>query len=360
MLRLFWQEIQTVAVALLVAILIWVFADSANVRGNTVSADVQLVSPPGKTLLIEPALLHNVSITFQGSAGQLAEMESLIQHPLRLEVDDVPGSPTQPLDLKGLLPKVITELGVHVTEVVPPRIDKIDIEKLVRCDLPVTIVTESKTVPANTLELAGPPVSSVKQVAVQLPERFLRLVEQKKIELVADLQAQVQHPGASAPALQDNVEQSLEVPLVLTPQWWPVDDDTRGLLLRCKPDPATATITFTPRRNRDKLHCSVPIILGKPPTADERFIVKLAAGSDTIPADIEGPADVIKQVREGKVQVSALLKLKFEDFPVKGDASGSKAILWQMPPEVKVLAPSPEPTVDYTITERRHDTTPAP
>jgi hypothetical protein len=345
MFRLFWQEFQTAGVALLAAILIWVFADSATVSDHTIPADVQLVSPPDKALLIDPPLLRNVSITFQGSASQLAQMQSRL---LRVEVDAIPGNPLQTLNLRALLPNAVADLGVHITDV--GRVGPIHIESLVRRDLPVDVLT-------GDMELADTPRCNVKQVTVQLPEHFVQLVEQKNIEVVADLQ----HRGPNAPPLQDNVEQSAELPLVLTARWGPVDDDTRELLSRCKPDPATATITFTPRHRRDKLHnWSVPITLDKPPSVDENFFVKLV-GSDTIPADLEGPAYVIDQIRKGTVQVRAQLVLKFEDFPIRGETpKESKAILWQMPPDVKVLSPTPEPTVYYSITERRRDPAPAP
>jgi hypothetical protein len=356
MLRLLWQEAQTAAVALLVAVLIWVVADNANVKPDHVSANVQLVSPPGTTLLIEPPLVP-VTISFEATAAQAQEMHALAaQSPsLRLQVPDaIPGHPNQTIDLWDGLSKlpVITTLGVTVRDVSPARAEAVRVENLVRRDLPVVVS-------AGDLELAGPPVSSVKLVAMQLPESVLPLVERKKIELVADLQAQVHPRGSPAAPLLENVEQSVEVPLVLTPQWEPVDDITRSLLLACKPSPASTTITFTLRHKREALpHWPVPVVLGLPPAEMDRVAIKLTDPRALITADIEGPTDAIDQIRKGTLQVSALLNLKFQD--IEGQTKGSKAVEWRTPADVTVLSPTPPPMVDYTITERRRDPTPAP
>ena len=100
MFRLLWQESQTAAVALLVAILTWVFADSANVRIDKVWADVQPISPPGTTLLIDPPIIGKIGITFEASASQDQEMHELAQKggPLHLKVSAVPGGIRVDLD----------------------------------------------------------------------------------------------------------------------------------------------------------------------------------------------------------------------------------------------------------------------
>ncbi len=161
-------SIKTAAVVAIVTILVWVVAESASVRTETISTTIT----PGSTseLAVEVAspigFDGTVSVTIDGSTARLDAATRTLRSAMRLE-PGMPGisreSGDHPLDLRRVLQDsaALAESGVRVVSVDPPSIT-LRVEPMVTKTLAVRVVVPD-------LELEGPAQPEPPAVDVRMP-----------------------------------------------------------------------------------------------------------------------------------------------------------------------------------------------
>jgi hypothetical protein len=181
--------LKTFGVVALVTMLVWVVAESASVRSESISTSIV----PGSTddLAVEFAAPlgfdGTVAVTVDGATGRLDAATRALRTALRLE-PGMPGVPRDagehPLDLRRVLQQspALSESGVRVVSVEPPSIT-LRVEPMISRSLPVRVVVPD-------LELEGPPEPMPPAVLVRLPSSMA-----EKLPADATVTAAVEGPA---------------------------------------------------------------------------------------------------------------------------------------------------------------------
>ncbi len=321
-----WQEIQTLAIAAMFAVLMWVYAEGETINIHTLRLDVQLIAPPGQSLVIEPQTIRQVSLTVRAATSQWAQIQELERKAFALEVADDPGQQQQAVALRERLrtDARITGLGGTVVDVQGDD-PQVYVERLETLSLPVTVAP-------GALELTGQTRVSPETAAVTAPASAL--------EQLRDVVLQASLAGVSDQSLPENVAVTREVPLLLPPTL---------TIPHTTITPSRATVTFAVLKRMEAATLKlVPIWVVLPPSETARFSVDLSDENRFLrDLTISGPRDVVASIKAGEVNVWAALRLSADELE---RGVGSKALELTLPPGVTLSGPSP--VVPFTIVRK--------
>lgn len=328
------QKIETYVIVTIIAALIWLYAESENVKPYPPFAvNVQFVAPVGQNLLIQPARPQRVTLSVRCATSQYAALEQMAEEgSLRVAIDADPDSPEQVVILsqKRLDETRIGDLGITITDVQPTTFD-LRVERLEEVALSIS---PDSVVPAG-VQLAAPPVIEPPQVGLFLPVSLA--------VRAAELHLNARIDDATMQRLEENVPQELTVPITLPAM---LRDELAGFTPAI--NPKTARVTVTVRKQSDTyLHSSVPILILAPWTELEKYRIRIENDRRVLDQDVEltGPSDVIERIRTGQERVWAELRLTADDLE---SGVNSKQLSIAVPPSVRV--DSPLPRVNFTIT----------
>ncbi len=340
--RSMWEKVQTYFIVTLVAVLIWLYSESENVKlQKPLQLTVQFVAPPGQEMFIVPATRQQVQLTVSSATSQYDHLQRLQVKPIELIVTDDPDNPQQTVVLRDkLLNSPVGDLGVSIVDLQPRTLD-LRVERIEQVTVPIS--TESIVPPGA--QLASAPVIVPSEVTVGLPASLVYDLDNLKVEAKVD-------PDNVA-RLEENVPHKLTVPLTL-PGY------LRDQLFGKAPDitPPTASITITIRKQTDTHTLTgVPILITAPWYELKRFAVQLQDDQRVLSEDVRltGPSDVIDQIRKGESRVLAELRLSADDLESR---ITTKQLFLNVPTGVRVESTIPH--VNFTITPIADSAAPRP
>ena len=308
------SKIQNYAIVTLVAILIWLYSESENVKlQKPLRFSVQFVAPPGQQLLIlpldklqaiAPTSKQQVDVTVQSATSQYAQLQQLQRTPIHLTVTEDPDHPTQIVDLRDmLLDSPLGNLGATFQAVEPRRV-RLRVERIEPVTMPVRVVV------ADGIQLASNPTTELTESVVHLPAS----IAQRRTDLT--LEARVEREAANR--LDPNVPHAMVVHLGLSPAD-ALPEDLRQLLGQTTIEitPPTTTVTITIRKQTDSLVLtSLPILLTGPWSDLQRFSIEIEGGQRILTDEvhISGPSDTIESIEQGQLKIWAELRLTADDL----------------------------------------------
>lgn len=338
-------KIQTYAIVTLVAVLIWLYSESENVKlQKTLRFTVKFVAPPGQQLLIlpldklqaiAPTSNQQIDLTVRCATSQYAQLQRLQMTPIELTVTEDPDNPTRIVDLRDMLrDSPLGDLGATFQTIEPRRVP-LRVERIEPVTMPVRVVV------GEGIQLASSPMAEPAESVVSLPAS----VAQHRTDLT--LEARLEREAANR--LDPNVPRAMVVPLVLS-STDTLPKDLRQLLRQTTTEiaPAATTVTVTIRKQTNHLSLtSLPILLTGPWSELQRFSIEIEGGQRVLPVEvrISGPSDVIDRVEKGQLKVWAELRLTADDLESR---ITSKQLHINVPHNVHV--DSTIPLLQFTIT----------
>ena len=356
-----WERIQLYVIVTMITVLIWLYAESENVKQQEpLGFNIHFVSMSGQRLVIDRPALEPVRIIVRCATGQYAQLRELLSQPLELSVSQeqaVRRERPPSKDAKGLQPhydlvvpvdiqdwleeSVIGELGVTFVDVQPSTVE---LQVAVLQD--VTLPISADRLVEDALQLTAPPILDPSEATFQIPRNYLQDINGDPVAPLGMKLQLTQLKKDIIETLDENVPRVLTVPLEpavdFQDNWW---------LGYSKISPANINVTITIRKQTDTLElASVPILLVAPWSQLQRYSVVLEDNQHllTRPISIAGPSDVIEKIRQGQVKVWAELRLTAEDLE-KGITSQQVHI--NIPPNVQIE--SAIPVVHFSVTAKQ-------
>ena len=326
------DKIETYLIVTVITLLIWLYAESENVkRYPPLPINVQFVPATGP-LSIQPSKPQQVWVTVQCATSQYAKFERLAKAaPIELQVHEVSSGPDQVLILSQMLRQTqISDLGIHIVDVQPPTIP-VRVERLEE----VTLTVSTQSIVPKEIQLAEPPTLEHATATVLVPASAVEAIG--KVQLQATL-----NPGVLE-RIEENVPTQVDVHLTL-----PEDIATQLNLKKVmiSPTKTRAGFTIRKRQNKETLK-SLPILLLGPWLEMQRFNVEIEGGRRVLNDDVQvaGPSDVMEQIRKGEKRVWAELRLTVDELESR---ISNKQVYINLPEGVTVE--SAIPRVNFEIT----------
>ena len=354
-----WDKVQSYSIVTLITVLIWLYAESENVKQQKpLEFKIHFAPPASQDLAIDDPILDNVRIIVRCTTGQYARLREMLDQPLELTVsreqavrrarldEDGPPGPRPaydlvvPVDVQDWLESsAVGELGVSFVDVQPASVD-LQVAVFERVSLPVS----ADRLVDDPRQLASPPILERGEATMQIPLSYLEDIDGNPIQPQIKLQVRPLKKEFLE-TLDENVPRKLAVPLeppvALRDGWW---------LAHSTINPPNVEVTVTIRNQTDNLELSsVPIWLAAPWSQLQRYSVVLENDQFFLlkPISIAGPSDVIAKIRDGQVKVWAELRLSADDLETR---INSAQIYLNVPANVQIE--SAIPVVHFTITPR--------
>ncbi len=321
----------------LVAMLVWLYAESENVKPHDLEVQVRFVAAAGRNLLIhadKPTL--SVKLKVRCNTAQLSQLEQLIAKgpfPIPLTQDPAAPDDQQQILLKQRLASLplIANLGVTVTEARPPQI-AVTVRRLEQMKLNINATADGDT---QLQDVVIEPAEAL----IHLPSDQLASLSQSDL-LIAHLSAAVLEP------LELNQTHTIENVPLLAPLSVRSDD--------ARIDPVTATVTFTiTKQTREAVISSVAVRMVMPAAAAQQYDVTLLNEQDQLLRGLKivGPHDLVDQITQRQIKIWADLRLDADEL-AKGVGKESISVVphIQKPDKVKIVEP-PQP-IKLRITVR--------
>lgn len=317
------SQLRSAAMAALVAMLIWVFAEGESISSRTVMATVNFPTEPTGDVLIraqDPNFRGSASVRLEGTTRTIDNAAAFVGSRIRL----IPGSsgvPSTPgkgaVDLREAISNMpeLRGLGSTVASVEPKQV-MVEVIKLVSREVPVRV-----EFPPD-LALEGEAVASPANITVRVPEAelgrlgegafavaFLDSFDLRRLrsESTVSIQVLVRAPESLAGV----------VPLIVTPE--------------------QVAVSVRMQRRVETLKIpTVPVWFSLPPTEDAgKWVVEL---QDKFLTDVTltGPVEELAKVRTGQITMRAMIELSTDDLE-KGVTS-KPAIFPGLPPGVTAAA----------------------
>lgn len=332
------SQLKAALIAILVAVLVWLFAEGESLATRTVDMTVSLHSDPGGDLVIKPE-----DPNFRGVARVRLEATTRLLDTVANAVGDrlvltpgTPGVPTEPgerrvVDLREALSNLpeLKGLGSTVVDVQPRQI-VVRVTRLVTREMPVRVELPQ----GFDLPLDGEPTLATGTVMVRAPEQALAAIPEGTFIPAKVSEEQVRRLKSDGPqtvtaTAQLPVGLRSVTPVTLTPE-------TLGVTLRIRSRVETLKLA------------TVPVWYSLPPTEDGgKWNVQV---QDKFLSDVSitGPSEEIQRIRAGQAGVKAVVELSSDDLS-KGVTS-KQATFTGLPAGLSANAPST--TVRLRISQR--------
>lgn len=335
-----WQKLQTYIFVTVITALIWLYAESENLREDTVYADIEFVAPAGRQLLIDPRQPQGaVLVTVRGPTTQMARLtREEGEDPIQLELVDDPTAetPMREVDLFEELKKHprYLSLGIQVTEVVPRRVN-VRVERYATRELPVEAPAPGE------FQFTETPIVDPAQATIRMPASLMsaipddaRIVAKLEPKDLAQRQVNIQHVIVNVP--------------LLLPGAQGID--------RSAISPTAATVTLTiSQKTKQTAPMSLPIKINVSISELQRYDVQLVDQSDPWIRNVvlSGPNELIDQINDANktIKVWAELRLDTDDLDkAAGKESASANVYLNVPPGI--LPAEPPAAIKYRVTKK--------
>lgn len=342
----FLRELLTILMVTIVAALIWAFAEAESLRKGEATAE--LYFDPGAASdrhlsLKAPAVeagnseLVRLTVHLEGTAASVDEAERILKKPLRFDPYDksLPVSPGEhALDMRAILAghSDLARVAASIASV-EPAIVPATVEELVTRDVDVKVdVASGQTDGAPEPKPARATLKMSRVVADTLPKDLVAIasLEGPQLERLV--------PGRRETI--PGVRLSLPAPF----------KDSKSI--RIDPSTVDVQLVLTVRTPTSKpLNVPVQVVLAS--VEQKRWDITFDPRYQFVPdVTVTGPAEIVRQIEERKIQVVALLQLSFNEL--EGAAVQTKEVVFStMPPtQTPLRFDAPSKAVTFTISKR--------
>jgi hypothetical protein len=324
------SKLWAAALAAMVALVVWFFAEGESVSSRTVVVSVSFPLEPVGDLLVRPdaGFKGVVRVTLEGTTRTIDLAAAAVGGEIQLKpgspgVPDAPGQ--QSVDLRealGSLPK-LKGLGSTLAQVEPKAV-VVNVVKLATKEVPVTVELGAE-IPLDVEPTCSPAV-----VTVRVPADKVGALSNQTPAVAVVGGAELRRILARGNAVFANGGMQIVQGLVRAP------DASMGI----EPiliSPEQVTVTLRLKRTVATLKMpTVPVWVCLPSTEDSgKWIVEV---QDKVVTDVTltGPAEELERIRSGEIAVRAVVELSGEDL---AKAATSKAATFPgLPPGVSATA----------------------
>ncbi|QOJ00240.1 MAG: hypothetical protein HRU70_06960 [Phycisphaeraceae bacterium] len=334
------QRVPMLIVVTLISATVWLFAESESLREKEISLPIEFASEPGSSLLLEVSDGQNwrdrALVSVRGSTSALSALEEQAKRAIRL-TPDREGMPSLSgetlLDLRDVLTRTpeIGGRGLRITRIEPSAI-RVWIDEQVTKELEVVV-------DAGSADLDGVPRPSVTRARLRMPKSQERILR-------ADARVTARVAPESLTALVPGRKETLTGVRLLPPI------ELSGLPARhIRVEPSSASVELT-LRNRTAQHTlqQVYIQVSLPPRDVGQWDVKIEndrAFFENVVAT--GPAELIGELKAGRMSAVALLQLSYEELNRR--ESAVRPVFMTIPPSSLVFTVD-NPIVKVSATRR--------
>lgn len=342
----FISEIFTLLLVTLVAALIWAFAEAESLRKDEVTVEVFFVPEAAADrhlTLKSPAELigtsYRVSLTvhLEGTAASVDEAGRILRKPLQFTPysKSLPTTPGEHnLDMRAILAAHadVQRVSASIASVEPAVVPAL-VEELVMREVDVSVQLA-------TGQTDGQPEPKPSRVAIRAPRAIADTFPKDLVAIAA----------IDAPQLERLVPSRREtlagVKLTLPPPF----NDSKAI--RIDPPNIDVQLVLTVRTPTSKpMNVPVQVVLAS--VEQKRWDISFDPRFQFIPdVTVTGPAEIVRQIEDRKVQVVALLQLSFNEL--EGATTQTKEVVFSTLPPIQ--APlrfnAPSKAVTFTIGRR--------
>lgn len=334
-----WMKLQlklpTIALAGVVAMMIWLYAEGENLREETFSIEVRFIDPTSGKLAIEPQT-RTVTVTAQAPNATFSALRRI--RDVRLNVEEKADLETYPIQTVVLRERLASSpefirLGAGVVKT-DPESTPISVQRLEEVTLPVRAVY-------GEVDLKSAPIVEPAQVTIMVPA--------SRVSAVRDLPLQVVIDSPMVASMTPNTPQTLETSFVMSDELVAALGD---YVLAVALPKARVSLTL---RSQEEIyeHPSIPIRVVAPWTLFNEYMVDLIDQVALEGVVLRGPRQAIEQIRSGERKVWVDIELTSKDFetPLTSASANLAAPLG-------VFSEKPMPNVEIRITRRQARPTP--
>ncbi len=279
------EKIETYFIVTVIAVLIWLYAEGANVKQVTRQPiQVRFVAPPGQQdeYAVFPADPIRANVSFQGSSSQIQRFQKLATEPFDVVVDPGDADNTERVVLleNELEQAGFGDLGVSLGEV-DPTTHTVTLKRLVTVPMEVRVETGSGRFSDNP-----PPTPTPDTVYATVPADVADDI--RGIKAVARLDRVVPE------TLTPDIEQvQRDVPLEF-PAAVRLDDP------RVNVDRRQVQVNYAARKLDDSLTLPrVPLFVNVPVSVQQQYVIRPVPEQNFLTdVELRGPADVIARIRD--------------------------------------------------------------
>jgi hypothetical protein len=340
------RNLGAIVITTIVAVLVWLFAESESLRSREVTAEVSLTTDGQGdrlvTLGVNPGWTGRVALTLTGPAGTLERVERRLREGVRLTAG-MPGVPaevgTRTVNLREALRNLplVRESGVTVSRADPAEL-VVEVDSLRQVEARVVI-------DAGEAELDGVPEASPPVVLLRGPGRALDRIAAAGREPTVTARVE--------PASLRNLVPGRRETIARVPLRPPAElEGVPGTRI----EPASAEVQLTLRSRMAQVELpAVPVGVWLSASEMARFEVVVRPEDQFIRnVRVSGPSDLIAQVRSGELKVAATVMLGFEEL--EHGITSKDAVFNLLPTPLRVEADSR--LVRFTIRRREPNGTP--
>lgn len=314
------SQIGTFFTVTAVTLLVWLYAEDANIQAYTEQAvRVQFVLPGGVEGLITPSEPLTVLVDFDGSNGQFQQFDDARGEVILVElpIDQTLDLQTIDIDLRDEIEQAdrLKQLGINVTSVTPER-SSVTFEKILDMTLDVKIRQRTGAIKLASATFTDP--EQPPRVTFQLP------ASQASRLGGADATAWIDE--ADVATLEKGTPQQITVSLELP-------EELEGLQRSI----STVDLLVTVADDRDTVKIDRrPILLSYPPSINERYIIELEESDRFITAfELEGPRDQIAMIKSDPASKEVWASVRLSN--AEADAAVANGGVLSKP--VEIIAP---------------------
>lgn len=294
-----WTRIGNILLVTLLTLLVWMWAEGESLTSGSAAPRVQVVPPPGGELAVrvdDPAWTGSLGLTMRGSTASIASTQRELLKGIKLSpgIGLVPSTPgSHVLRLWSVLREQpeLQRQGVSISSVEPATL-KIVVEETVEVSVPVQLRPVG-------VELAEEPVLKPSTVMVRVPASTAS-------RLGVGVYAIAAVPSAAINELKIDGTATLTADLSLS----------RALLDAQAIGPSPTKVEVTIKRGKGVQTVNVPavpvVVLVDSPTGAGWKAEVVDAFVRNV--ELRGPAAAMTDVREGRVQVRAVVVLTTADL----------------------------------------------
>jgi hypothetical protein len=336
------RRIQDYVLVALVTVLIWLYAEGRQVelfpKDGTTPVKVSVRVPGQNLVVISPSTPQVFEMQFKGPAAEIDRLINAVQGVLTIKPDFAEPGP-QSVVLHQWVSSADELSDLHVSAIrIEPGTIPVELARLVTHR--VKVAFDAGGVPLTSVPTLRAGDQELTEVTLRLPDTVEQLLGDDPEQF--RLPVRVEDLGSLPPGVEHTVTGRVVVP----------EELKRDGNVTVTPPRVQVTLAIQRQVDKHTLP-SVPVWVSGPPSEFNRVDVVLAEGSETIRnVTIHGPVDVIKQIRDGKINVTAALKLTAEELVKGRDQQKPGQVQFDLPPGVRLDA-EVDTTVYYTVTLRR-------
>ncbi|MCA9303633.1 MAG: hypothetical protein KC996_05895 [Phycisphaerales bacterium] len=328
---------RTVVLVTIIAVLLWLMAESQMVQSRTIEVQIVLVSPAaaegGAVVRASPDAVweRTAELTLQGATSELDRVVRTLGGKIELQLGrEVPTTPGRHnLDLRSIWRQqpVIEGSGVTVAGVVPEEV-RVEVDELVKIQMPILV-----ELPAG-VQVQGTPQSEPVQVELVAPSTTINQLQSSGAvarAVVASEQIEQLFPGRTETVR--GVEVGVDG---LAAGAWETRLSPSRVNVRVLLRSLTETLELGP----------MPVQVLVAPDEVGRYVIEIApADRDVVGVSVVGPGEAIEQIRSGSVVPTAYLALSLDQLESRVTSAAIRVS--GLPPGVRVSGA--ERTVQLTI-----------